>query len=145
MGTRRRARELTLQVLFQVDVGEVTLEDAIKNFWKIEKVQEDVRNFTFRLSNGVKENRAEIDEIIKKYAKNWNIERINNIDRNILRIGIYELLYCFDVPYKVAINEAIEIAKKYGTADSGKFVNGILDRVAKEERKRNAQGARIVE
>jgi len=135
MGTRRKARELALQVLFQVDVGEIILEDAIKNFWKIEKVLPEIRDFTLRLSRGVMENITQIDEIIKKYTKNWALNRINNIDRNILRIAIYELLYCPDIPYKVSINEAIEIAKKYGTFDSGKFVNGILDRVAKEEQK----------
>ncbi len=132
MGTRRKARELALQVLFQVDVGEMALEDAVRNFWKIEKVLPEIRDFSLRLSSGVMKNLARVDEIIKKYTKNWALERINNIDRNILRIAIYELLYCLDVPYKVVINEAIEIAKKYGTFESGKFINGVLDRVAKE-------------
>lgn len=132
MGTRRKARELALQVLFQIDVGEIALEDAIKNFWKIEKVTPEIKDFTLRLSRGVMENLGNIDEIIKKYTTNWLLNRINNIDRNILRIAVYELLFCADIPYKVTINEAIEIAKKYGTLESGKFVNGVLDRVAKE-------------
>ena len=136
MGTRRKSRELALQVLFQTDVGEILLEDAIKNFWKVEKTSPDIRDFALRLSRGVVDNITHIDEIIGKYAKNWKIGRINNIDRNILRIATYELLYCPDIPYKVAINEAIDIAKKYGTSESGKFVNGILDRVAKEEKSR---------
>ena len=135
MGTRRKARELTLQVLFQTDVGEIALDDVISNFWRIEKVLPEIRDFSLRLSRGVMENISRIDEVIKKYTENWALNRINNIDRNILRIAIYELLYCPDIPYKVAINEAIEVAKKYGTSESGKFINGVLDRVAKEEGK----------
>ncbi|OIN97255.1 transcription antitermination factor NusB [Candidatus Desantisbacteria bacterium CG1_02_38_46] len=135
MKIRRKARELALQVLFQIDVGEIVLEDTIKNFWKIEKVLPEIRDFTLRLSRGVMENITQINEVITKYTKNWTINRINNIDRNILRIAIYELLYCPDIPYKVAINEAIEIAKKYGTLESGKFINGVLDKVAKEKGK----------
>jgi N utilization substance protein B len=133
MGTRRKSRELALQVLFQMDVGEIALEDAVKNFWKIEKVLPEIRDFTLKLSGGVAENIVQIDELIKKYTKNWALDRINNIDRNILRIAVYEIIYCPDIPYKVSINEAIEIAKKYGTPESGKFINGVLDRVAKEK------------
>jgi transcription antitermination protein NusB len=132
MGTRRKARELALQILFQVDVGNITLEDAIRNFWKVEKVLPEIRDFSIKLSGGVMKDLVRIDEVIKKYTKNWALERINDIDRSILRIAIYELLYCSNVPYKVVINEAIEIAKKYGTFESGKFINGVLDRVAKE-------------
>jgi len=136
MGTRRKARELALQILFQMDVGEIALEEAIKNFWKVGKVHPEIRDFTLKLSRGVMENIVQIDENIKKYTMNWTINRINNIDRNILRIAIYELIYCTDIPYKVAINEAIEIAKKYGTLESGKFINGVLDKVAKEKGKK---------
>lgn len=133
MGARRKARELTLQVLFQVDVGGIQLEDVIENSWRIKSVSPDVRDFAMRMSEGVKENLSNIDKLIKKYTKNWEISRINNIERNVLRIAIYELLFCADIPYKVTINEAIEVAKKFSTLESGKFINGILDRIAREE------------
>jgi len=133
MGARRKARELVLQVLFQVDVGGLSLDEALENFWRVEKVPGEVRDFALRISKGVVENLKVIDESIRKYTKNWELERINNIDRNILRAAVYEILFCSDIPYKVSINEAIEIAKKYGTQDSGKFVNGVLDRIAKEK------------
>jgi len=122
-----------LQVLFQVDVGNTPFEEVAKNFWKIWKVPQDIRDFTLDISKGIVENIVSIDEAITKYAQNWDIRRINNIDRNILRMAIYEILFRPDIPYKVAINEAIEIAKKYGTIDSSKFINGILDRIAKKE------------
>jgi N utilization substance protein B len=88
-----------------------------------------------RICGGVVKNLEAVDAVISKYTRNWGIERINNIDRNILRAAVYELLYCPDIPYKVSINEAIEVGKKYGTPDSGKFINGILDKIAKETEK----------
>ena len=132
MGTRRKARELSLQVLFQVDVGGLSLDEAFGNFWRVGKSSEEIRDFTLRICRGVVENLEAVDAVISKYTRNWGIDRITNVDRNILRVAVYELLFCPDIPYKVSINEAIEVAKKYGTADSGKFINGVLDKVAKE-------------
>lgn len=132
-----------LQILFQVDVGEIPLDDTFKNFWRVDKVSPEIRDFAAHICKGVVGNLKEVDSIVKKYTKNWEIGRINNIDRNILRIAIYELLFCRDVPYKVVINEAIEIGKKYGTLESGKFINGVLDGVAKERRsKEHAVGSK---
>jgi len=137
MGTRRKSRELGLQILFQVDVGDLPFQEVSKNFWKIWKVSDEVRDFALSISGGVIENLSSIDGIITKYAQNWDIGRINNIDRNILRMAIYEIVYSPDIPYKVAINEAIEISKKFGTPDSGKFINGVLDKIAKKEKRTN--------
>lgn len=135
MGTRRKSRELVLQILFQVDVGDIPFQEVSKNFWKIWKVSDEVRDFALSIAEGVIENLSSVDGIITKYAQNWDIGRINNIDRNILRMAIYEIIYNPDIPYKVAINEAIEISKKFGTPDSGKFINGILDKIAKNEKR----------
>jgi N utilization substance protein B len=109
------------------------VEASIGDFWSIEKADDDVKDFANSLVKGTYENLARIDGLISKYAEHWEIKRMAVIDRNILRMGIFELLYMDDIPPKVSINEAIELAKKYGDIDSGKFVNGILDKVKKEE------------
>lgn len=124
-----------MQVLFQVDVGRLSLDEVFENFWRVGKSSAEIRDFAMRICRGVVENLEAVDAVISKYTRNWGIERINNIDRNILRAAVYELLYCPDIPYKVSINEAIEVGKKYGTPDSGKFINGILDKIAKETEK----------
>jgi N utilization substance protein B len=90
-------------------------------------------DFFLQIVNGVSNSYSEINDLIKKASKNWTINRMSVIDRNILRIGIYELIYCEDIPAKVTINEAIDISKKFGTKDSGAFINGILDKINKEK------------
>ena len=106
--------------------------DSLKGFWEREaQTEEVVREFTDKLVKGVKDNIKEIDSAISKYATNWQIGRMAVVDRNILRIATFELLYLEDIPPKVSINEAVDIAKKYGDIESGKFVNGILDRISK--------------
>lgn len=135
MGRRRKARELALQLLYQMDVqGEEHPEAHLDDFWLRHPVDPEAREFAESLVRGTKRHEAEIDELISRYAENWELERMAVVDRNILRMSVYELLWSPEVPPKVAINEAIEIAKKFGTKESSRFINGILDRVHKELR-----------
>ncbi len=135
MGRRRKAREVALQFLYQLDLqGEDDPGPHAAEFWARHPVDEPTRAFAERLVRGVKQNQAKIDGIITQYAEHWDLERMAVVDRNILRMAIHELMAGEDVPGKVAINEAIEIAKKFGTRESGRFINGILDRVYRELR-----------
>src|SRR5581483_10698474 len=135
-GNRRKAREIALQTLYQLDVQEqLTSEQAAALFWQHFSREaasadgdEANRAFADQLVRGVREHLAEIDALLGRASRNWRLERMARVDRNLLRLAIYELKYCADVPAKVAINEAIEIAKRFGTAESPAFVNGILDR-----------------
>ncbi len=135
MGLRRKAREAALQFLFQEDF---TVEDGIiydvltekfDKFCALYQVNRKARAYTLVLLKGTVEHRDEIDSLIRQCAKNWRLERIAVADRNLLRIGVCEMLYCEDVPAQVAINEAVEIAKRFGSEESSSFVNGILDAV----------------
>jgi N utilization substance protein B len=146
MGKRREGREAAVQFLYQVDLhGDDAPLDATA-FWQLraapdaKPVQEKTRIFTEQLVAGVRTHAEEIDTLIKKFAANYELHRIAAVDRNILRVAIYEMLHCNDIAPVIAINEAIEIAKKFGTEKSGGFVNGILDRV-KGELKRPARTA----
>ncbi len=129
---RRKAREYALQMLFQFDVTRKE-EGLIGHFWAQRQVVPAVRDFANCLVEGVLKNLDEIDGMIKKYAQHWSLNRIATVDRNILRFAIYEILYMDDIPAKVTINEAIEITKKYADQDSSAFINGILDKILKEE------------
>lgn len=136
MGKRRLARELTLQFLYQTDAlrgfsPENRIDKSIDSFWKArhKKQDHDTREFMEILSRGVVENIQGIDQIISKYSTHWRLARMPNIDRNILRMAIYEIAYLKNIPPAVTINEAVEIAKKYGSEESGGFINGVLDRV----------------
>lgn len=137
MGKRRRARELALQFLYQFDTltesstEDINIEETLRLFWatKETSLEGDVREFSDRLITGACDNIEGIDEIIDRYSEHWRLSRMSRIDRNILRMAIYELVYLRDIPPPVTINEAVELAKKYGTEDSGAFVNGILDRI----------------
>jgi len=132
MGFRRKARELALQLLFQIDFTGDRIEIP-PSFWVENESLPQVKAFTEILVNGVLKHLSEIDPIIEKYTQHWSRDRMAAIDRNILRFAIFELLYLKEIPPKVTINEAIEIAKKYGSEDSGAFVNGILDRIHRDE------------
>ncbi len=135
MGKRRKARELALQFLYQLDLrGEVDPASSAEEFWSRHPVDIEVREFADVLVRGTMLHRGKIDELIAQYAEHWDLERMAVVDRNILRAGIFELLWTTDVPPKVAINEAIEVAKKFGTQESSRFINGILDRIHKELR-----------
>lgn len=135
MGNRRKARELSVQILYQMEMKETEPKTVFDLFWKMEEIPEDVRQFTTDLVEGVYRNRKEIDQLIEKHSLHWKLSRMAVVDRNILRLGVFELLYLHDVPVSVVLNEAIEIAKKFGTADSSAFINGVLDNTAKEIRK----------
>ncbi len=127
MGTRRKAREVALQVLFQIDVSKVDVHEAIELFWNNFEAPESVRGFSTQLIEGARERLKEIDEFIKSCSDNWSLTRMSSVDRNILRLAVYELVYCKDIPPKVTINEAIDLGKFYGSENSGSFINGILD------------------
>lgn len=129
--SRRAAREVALRALFQVDVGRSRPERALEyNVQEMGLPADDVP-FARRLVEGTLAHMDEVDQLIKEYAVNWSIDRMAKTDRNILRMAIYELLYEEDVPGSVTINEAVELAKTYGDADSSRFVNGILGAVLK--------------
>jgi len=132
LGTRRRSRELALQVIYQWDI---TRQDAARVLSQLEEhfsPGEGRDDFAERIVLGVMKHCKEIDRLIEGYSENWRLDRMSFIDRNILRIATFELVYCEDIPPKVALNEAIDLGKRYGSGDSGSFINGILDRMQKE-------------
>ena len=129
MSNRRRSREMAVQVLYQVDMVESDLAEALRLFCEHFKAPESIRDFAFELARGTHDHREEVDTLIKRFSENWKLERMPTVDRNILRLAIYELLYRPDIPAKVSINEAVDLGKKYGSEDSGSFINGILDRI----------------
>jgi N utilization substance protein B len=135
MGKRRKAREIALQFLYQLDqtgAGDPTPFET--DFWKRHPVDEEARAFAASLVRGTKAQQAKIDGMIIESVEHWDLDRMAVVDRNILRMAVYELLCEPAVPAKVAINEAIEIAKKFGTAESSRFINGVLDRIHRELR-----------
>ena len=129
MGKRRRAREFALQVLYQLDIRKERAEEVLHQFWKENDAEKEVQNFTNILVKGVEEKRSEIDKLLTEYALNWDLSRMSVVDRSILRLGTFEILFLEEIPFAVSINEAIELAKSFGTDDSFKFINGILNRV----------------
>lgn len=139
MRRRTKARECALQVLYQVDITRDNFEAALGDFYATKgELEDSVRDFIRILVNGAVKNLERIDSIIARYATNWQIKRMATVDRNILRLATYELIFMDDIPDKVSINEAVELAKKYGDKESSKFVNGVLDKISKEEKKEYA-------
>jgi N utilization substance protein B len=135
MGKRREGREAAVQFLFQDDLNKTdsaVMAEALEEFWKLRESAGRTRQFAIELIQGVLANHEAIDDRIKKVTANYELHRIAPVDRNILRVAIYEMLYTSEVPPVVCINEAIEIAKRFGSEDSGRFVNGILDRLKEE-------------
>jgi len=132
-GTRRKSRELALQMLFQLDMAKQTTDEVRKTFWSERKdLDEKVRGFADDLFRVASEREAEIDQLIEKNADNWRMERMAAVDRNVLRAGIAEFLGFPDTPRPVVINEALEIARRFSTPESVQFINGVLDSVARE-------------
>ena len=133
--SRHRAREAAVQMLYQWEVGRASIQDVGRTFWTgpaaTEPFGEDLQVFATRLATGVAATVADIDPMIKEAAENWRIERMNVLDRLILRLAIYEFLHEPDTPAKVVINEALELARTFSTDDSVRFINGILDAVRK--------------
>ena len=130
MGRRRKARELVLQALYAFEISGEGMERVLEDVLERQKPPADITEFTTALVSKTVEHVAEIDEIIAQKVQRWELSRIAVVDKNLLRLAICELLYFDDIPQKVSINEAIELAKIYSTAESGRFVNGILDSVA---------------
>jgi N utilization substance protein B len=137
MGTRRHSRESAMQALFFMDMNCGFSEQMLANYCRCFSPNKRSYPFFERLTAGVLKLRPEIDRVIERYSSNWKVQRMACVDRNILRVAVYELLYCSDIPSKVSINEAIDIAKKFGASESGAFINGILDsiRMALEAKK----------
>jgi len=129
MGKRRKGREFALMILYELEYQPGQLGRILKDFWQDRTVPPEVRAFADSLAQGTFEHGPELDGLITGSASHWHLGRIAPVERNILRLAAYELLYCHDVPEKVAINEAIELAKLYGSQESGAFVNGILDQI----------------
>ena len=132
MRKRTLARECALQVLYQLDITNDTPDAALDNFWSNcsdKEFEADLKDFSSSLVKGVVEHLDEIDKKIVQHATNWQLKRMAVVDRNIMRLGAFELLYREDIPPKVSINEAVELAKKFSGLEAGKFVNAILDKV----------------
>lgn len=129
MGIRRQARELSMQALFCMDMGGSFSEDMLEAYCRSFPPGKRVMPFFNRLVLGVVRNRRPIDTLIEQYSNNWKVRRMACVDRNVLRLAVWELLYCEDIPSKVSINEAIDIGKKFGSTESGAFINGILDSI----------------
>ena len=132
MGKRRVARELALKLLYQCEFNPDNIETQIEQFCRRSGTQVEIINFMRVLVEKVFAHGYEIDALLKKFSDHWTLERISMVDRSILRLGICELIFETSTPPKVAINEAVEIAKKFSTKDSPDFINGILDKVYKE-------------
>ncbi|MFH1645504.1 MAG: transcription antitermination factor NusB [Candidatus Omnitrophota bacterium] len=138
MRQRTKSREIALKILYQADLLEDEPKNLIAEFMHYLSLDENeslspaIKEFAIALVEGTLSKKEEIDGIITSFAKNWQLNRMAVIDRNIMRMASYELLYMDDIPPKVSINEAVELAKKFGDVDSGKFVNGILDKVSKK-------------
>jgi N utilization substance protein B len=140
MGTRRKSRELALQMLFQSDMGKQTPEQVRATFWgERSDLEEDVRGFADDLFRVAAEHGTEIDRLIEHHAQNWRIERMAAVDRNLLRSAIAEFMGFPATPRPVIINESLEIARKYSSNESVTFINGVLDSVAKELDSQRAQ------
>ena len=137
MGTRRRSRELAMQALFCMDVIENHSIELLNLYCNCFPPPQKARPFFLLLVQGVTTAKGNVDRVIEKFSNNWKITRMSGVDRNVLRVAVFEMLYCKDIPTKVSINEAIDVGKKFGTEESGAFINGILDtiRIAIEQHK----------
>ncbi len=139
MGHRRKAREYALQGLYMFEISETPVEELVKLAWVDKPISENIREFAVALIEGSIEHISEIDELIIRHSKNWKFERLSAVDKSILRISIYAMLYLKDIPIVVTINEGIELGKIYGGEGSGQFINGILDAVRKHELEQEEQ------
>lgn len=139
MGIRRQARELALQALFCMEMTGDVSDEMLQRFCDHYPPTVKSRPFFLQLVKGVNDAHVSVDQLIEQYSHNWRLRRMSCVDRNILRIAVYEILYCNDIPYKVSINEAIDIGKKYGTEESGAFINGILDSIRIEREREDIQ------
>ena len=132
MGARSTAREAALQILFAIDASGNDIDQVIYDFWRETPSDPEGKAYANELVQGAMSVMADLDARITKASSHWRVERMTRVDRNVLRLGVYELLHRLDVPRAVALDEAVELAKRYGTEESGAFVNGVLDQVADE-------------
>ena len=130
-GKRTQAREAALKILYQLDITKDSPEEGLKIFFQHHRVAVGSQDFVTKLVEGTIAHLSEINELLSKYATNWSLDRMPMVDRNILRLSTFELIFGNETPPKVIINEAVELAKRFGTPDSGKFVNGVLDSIHK--------------
>lgn len=137
MHQRRKAREVALQVLYALDVQKTPLHEAVLLFWDHFDAPEEARKFSLQLIEGAWDNRDQIDGLISGSSENWTMARMARVDKSILRMAVFELLYCPDIPPKVTLNEAIDLGKVYGSENSGSFINGILDALYGKLRKKD--------
>jgi|WetSurMetagenome_2_1015567.scaffolds.fasta_scaffold480573_2 transcription antitermination protein NusB len=133
MGQRHKAREYALQALYMYETVQTPIEELSSLEWLNKKIPDDVKKFTVSIINGSIEKMEFIDNIIKKYSKNWKFERLSAIDKSILRLSIYTFLFLQDIPRTVVINEGVELGKTYGGESSGQFINGLLDAIKNKE------------
>ena len=136
MRKRTRARECALQILYIMDITRDPAKASLEAYWAAEengKHDDEVKSYAGEIALGVESHLAEIDSAVSRFATNWQLDRMAVVDRNILRLSCYEILYREDIPPKVSINEAVEIAKKYSGQEAGKFVNAILDKIRIEK------------
>jgi transcription antitermination protein NusB len=143
MGNRRRARELAMQALFYMDMRQKSSAEMLELYCRCFAPAPQDHPFFKDLVNGVMNHKPQIDEIIERFSSNWKISRMSGVDRNIMRIAVYEMLFCRDIPPKVSINEAIDVGKKFGTEESGAFINGILDSIRAALDKKDIDISRI--
>ena len=134
MRKRTKARECALQALYQADICHADAKSVLEGFWREHDAEVEVSTFANRLVAGTLTHQQSIDSVLQSHADNWDLKRMAVVDRNILRLGIYELMYETEVPPSVSINEAIELAKRFGDSESAKFINGILDAVHKNSK-----------
>ena len=133
MGTRRKSRELVLQMLFQADMGRQKPDEVRRTFWsEHDAIQEDVRGFAEDLFRVATDRTAEIDGLIERHTEHWRMDRMATVDRNVLRSAVAELMGFPSTPRAVVINEALEIARKFSSPESVQFINGVLDSIGKE-------------
>ena len=133
MGQRHKAREYALQALYMYETVQSSIEELTSLNWLDKKIPDDIKKFTISIINGSIEKLEFIDNIIKKYSKNWSFERLSAIDKSILRLSIYTFLFLPDIPRAVVINEGVELGKTYGGESSGQFINGLLDAIKNKE------------
>ena len=137
MRKRTLSREYALQILYQNEMNPSSIEEVISIFWEDNpNITDEIRTFSENLVKGTLENLKELDAVVGRATDNWQLTRMAVIDRNILRYATYELLYCSDIPRKVTLNEAVNLAKKFSQEESGKFVNGVLDKINRTEKLR---------
>jgi N utilization substance protein B len=132
MGKRRRGREAALRMLFEIDVGKMPVDEVVERHLADSGLDPDSAAFARQLAEGAVQERQRIDDLLSHYAREWSLSRMANVDRNVLRLAAFEILCLPDIPASVSVDEAVEMAKKYSTAESGKFVNGILGNLIRD-------------